>query len=143
MGTWRKYIANHDHEALFTWGGCFHFAKVLHDDFDLPLRALRRDDGILKHVWGSFDGKSVDIHGLNEESYLEDMLRGGDVPTYIVDVNISDCDRELSTRDPQLTADVLNLARMVLRTHRRFGFLRDREKHPEPAHAGGGDTRAR
>ena len=77
----RRRIDNCDYDAVFSRGGCFHFALRLHQRFGYRIRGMQSESeaGVLGHVWClKGDGeKGIDIRGVYSEDLLVRLASGG------------------------------------------------------------------
>lgn len=69
----QKWIIMGQYEFLFMFSCSYQFAIVIHEEYGLALRGLRRQSGALNHVWGGIGYQAVDFHGVRFES---EVVRG-------------------------------------------------------------------
>ncbi len=120
----RKRIANHDYEAVFAHGGCFHFALRLHEKFNYQIRGIREGyNGGLSHVWcrKTGDCKGIDIRGIYDEALLTKLANGGKVAE-ICDVSVDELRTAITRKEypPDLESEICKLADWIVDTHERF-----------------------
>jgi hypothetical protein len=120
----RKRLDNHDYEAVFAQGGCFHFALRIHERFGYPIRGIRegQDGKGLTHVWCvKGDGKGVDIRGVYPENLLAKLANGGN-PAPFYDVPVDDVRKIITLKGypADLEREILDKADWVVDNHERF-----------------------
>lgn len=128
----RKRIDNHDYEAVFAHGGCFHFALRLHERFGYKIRGIREGhNGGWSHVWclktGSCEG--IDIRGIYDENLLAKLANGGK-EARICDVSADELHAAITGKHypPDLEGEIFQWADRIVDTHERF------EAAPPPDH---------
>ena len=123
LGT-QKRIDNHDYEALFAHGGCFHFALRLHETLGHNIRGLRDSKGgNLSHVWCQKKGtcKGIDIRGVYDEDLIVRLANGGN-PAKPSDVSADELGATIAAKEypPELDKKMRELADWIVNTHERF-----------------------
>ena len=127
----RRWIENCDHEAVFTQGGCFHFALRLSERFGCEIRGIETNQqGTLGHVWGvkKASGEGVDIRGIYPECFLAALAYGGkDAPTP-QRITVEDVKKLIAGKGfpPDLNDKMYALADWIIEKHERFKSLRGR-----------------
>lgn len=123
-----NWIKSEKYENLFMFSCCYHFAMVLHEEYGLALRGLRRHSGAIDHVWGVLGDKAVDFYGVRSES---EVVRGYvshiREPLEIVYLGAPDVSGMISRQtqmDMQMRNDVVSAARRILRDEDRFKPVR-------------------
>jgi len=126
----RKRIENHDYEAVFAHGGCFHFALRLHEKFSYKIRGIREGhDGGLSHVWcrclKAGDGRGIDIRGIYDEALLAKLANGGK-EAEIYDVSVDELRTAIARKEypPDLEMEIFQLADRIVDTHERFAAVK-------------------
>jgi len=124
----RKRIDNHDYEAVFAHGGCFHFALRLNVKFGYKIRGIREGhDGSLSHVWclKTGDCKGIDIRGVYDEALLTMLANGGKIAD-ICDVSVEELRTAMAGKNypPDLESEIFQLADWIVDTHERFAAVK-------------------
>jgi hypothetical protein len=117
----RKRITNGDYEAVFAYGGCFHFALRLNERFHYPIRGSRTDQGSWGHVWAKKNNDGIDIRGIYPETCSSALANGG-ISRHIEDISVADVKDAIRQKDfpSDLTDELFVLADKIVDTHERF-----------------------
>ena len=120
----RRRIDNHDYEAVFTGGNCFHFALSLHKKYGYKIRGIREghDSRSLSHVWCQREStQGIDIHGVFCEELLVRLANGGDTGA-VCDVKVDEIQNTILAKGypPEFEDEIFHLADWVVENHERF-----------------------
>lgn len=122
-------IRNHDYEALFARGGCFHFALWIHEKFGYPIRGIKEGHvtSTPNHVWCQRpqDEKAIDIRGVYSEEIIIKLANGGK-PANACHVSADDVRRIIHSKcyPRALDAVIYKLADWIIKKHSRFDAVR-------------------
>lgn len=118
-------IRNHDYEALFAHGGCFHLALRVHERFQYPIRGLKEDHqtSTVNHVWCQrpHDRKAIDIRGVYPEDLTIKLANGGKAGNPY-DVSVEEVHNKIAEKRYPRALDLclFKLADWIIDTHERF-----------------------
>ena len=130
----RKRIDNRDYEALFTGGGCYHFALRLHERFEYQIRGVREghDRNRFSHVWCQMPGtcKGVDIQGVYPEVLLARVANGGNLAS-VFNVPVDEVREMIRSKQYtiELDAEIRKLADWIFDNHERFEAAKPRDEN--------------
>ena len=122
----RRRIDNCDYDAVFSRGGCFHFALRLYDRFKrfgYKIRGIQseNDSRVLGHVWcvNSYGSKGIDIRGVYSEDLLVRLANGGNAapPRDVTVVRLIIAAKPFP---PDLDREIRELADWIFDNHERF-----------------------
>jgi hypothetical protein len=120
----RTRIDNCDYEALFTGGGCFHFALRLWVRFGHKIRGIRnsQDGKSLSHVWceKKATSKAIDIHGVYNEEIIVKLAGGTSTEATYVPVDEVEAIIRVKDYPLELGKEIFDLADWIVDTHERL-----------------------
>jgi len=126
---WQR-VNNGDHIAIFSCGGCFHFALFLNKELGLKLRGIRhvKEQEQLSHVWALSDtgGEGIDVHGVHAEVITCAIAENSEHPPKAEDIDVEIVEAAASKKNfsPELAAKLNEIARNIFYSHERFEKVR-------------------
>ncbi len=134
----QRRIACQDYEALFTCGGCFHFALRLQALTGGEIHGIPTNDTANKevgHVWCVVDKAGrrwgVDIRGMYPEDVLADWAlnwpKKPEIKPRTVDLSEVTAQIAAKALPSGLDEQMYGLADLIIQTHERFRELRGGE----------------